>query len=140
MSTRAEQIMVLLETKLKAAPDLVDGNVWRSRLRPIPEGTDFAIVLRQGTDLRVDDATIRNVQRQLTVTVEVYARGDVPDELADPVVEDVVERMMEDTGLGGLCDDIVIGNKIPNWDSRETDLVVMDVDFLIDYEVGSGSL
>lgn len=140
MSTKAEQMMVALETKLKAAPTLVSGNIWRSKLRPIPEGTNLAIVLRQGPDLRVENTTIGRRQRQLNVVVEIYARGDVPDLLADPVVESVVQRVMSDRSLGGLCDDIIIGDKTPEWDSRETDFVVFDCDFLIDYEVDAGVL
>lgn len=140
MSTRAEQIIAALFSKLEAAPVLVSGNVWRTKLRPIPKGTDFAIVIKRGQDLRVADATTKTHFRQLTAPIEIYARGDVPDELADPVIESVVNRVMADRTLSGLCDEISIGNVLPDWAARDEDLVMMDLAFLVDYEIGNSVL
>lgn len=140
MSTRAEQIIAALFTKLEAAPVLVSGNVWRTKLRPIPRAADLAIIIRRGQDLRVADVTLKTHARQLSAFVEIYARGDVPDELADPVVESVIDRVMADRNLSGLCDDISIGNVLPDWAARDEDLVVMIVEFLVDYEIENSGL
>lgn len=140
MTTRAEQLTAAIFTALNTPTALVAGNVWRSKLRPIPQNSNLAIVVRQGADNRLDDTTINRSLRQLTVTTEIYARGDVPDQLADAVVEDIVERLLADRSLGGLCDDIQPGNRVPEWTARDTDLVVVDLDFIIDYEIDNGAL
>lgn len=140
MSTRAEQLTAAVLAALVAPTALASGNVWRSRLRPIAQETTLAIVVRQGPDNRVDETTINRSHRQLTVTTEIYARGDVPDQLADAVIEDIMERLMADRSLGGLCDDIQPGNRVPEWAARDTDLVVVDLDFIIDYEIVNGVL
>lgn len=135
MTTRAENITQAIFALLQANPELVDGNIWRSRLRPIPANSDFAIVVRQGRDLRLNQSTtIGNYARQTAVMVEVYARGNVPDQLADPIVSEVVTRVMADTNLGGLSDDILVGNKQPDWMARDTDLVAIDLEFIVTYQ------
>jgi hypothetical protein len=140
MSTRAEQLTAAVFAALLSPTALVSGNVWRSKLRPIPQGENLAIVVRQGPDNRVDDTTIGRSQRQLTVVTEIYARGDVPDQLADAVIEDIMARLLADPSFGGLCDDIQPGNRVPEWAARDTDLVVVDLDFIIDYEIVNGVL
>lgn len=140
MTTRAEQIVEKLFNQLKAAPKLVYGNVWRSRLRPIPQGSDLAIVIRQGDDTRGEDSTVMEAHRELAVTVEVYARGDVPDTLADPVVIDVVARMLQDLTLGGLSYHIELGNKRLEWAARDTDQVVVDLEFKVSYVLADALL
>lgn len=140
MTTKAEQITDAIFAILEAEPILVDGNVWRSRLRPIKTGTDFAIVLRGGPDIRGSETTLNRHSRELNLTVEVYARGDVPDQLADPKVELVIDRVLADRTLAGLCDDIQIGNKVPSWETRDTELVVIDLQVIVDYEQSNDSL
>ncbi len=136
MNTRAENITEAILGLIKAEPELVDGNVWRSRLRPIPASSGYAIVVRQGRDLRLNESTtIGNYSRQAVVMVEVYARGDVPDQLADPIVHEVVKRVMADTNLGGLSDDIYVGNKQPEWTARDTDMVAIDLEFIVTYQL-----
>lgn len=140
MTSRAEAIVAAIFTLLSTDTDYADNNVWRTRLRPIPAGKNLAIVVRQGPDTNGEAITLRNVFRQLRVTVEIYARGDVPDQIADALVVEVVSRLTEDTTLSGLCDDVLPGNKVPNWEARDTDLVMMDLDFLIDYEVARDAI
>jgi len=136
MNTRAESITEAIKVLLEGSPSLASGNVWRSRLRPIPAGSNLAIVVRQGRDIRINESTtIGNYSRQAVVMVEVYARGDIPDQLADPVVRSVVGRVMADTSLGGLCDDILVGNKEPDWSARDTDLVAIDLEFIVSYQL-----
>lgn len=135
MATRAEQITAAVFALLSAAPVLVNGNVWRSRVRGIPLEVSLAIVLVKKSDVRLGASTLNRSQRQLTLTAEIYARGDLPDVLADGVVEQVASRMLADRNLGGLCDDILASDAVPDWAGRDSDLVVMDLDFMIDYEI-----
>ena len=140
MSTRAEQIIDEFMDVLTTPTSVASGAVWRSRLRPIPEGTALAAVVRRKTDVRLGPATLGLQQRQLQVAVEVYARGDEPDALADPLIEAVMARVMADRTLGGLCDDIEVDSVDPEWAARDTDLVVMDLTFNVQYEIANTEL
>ncbi len=135
MTTKAEAITAAIFNLLTAPTALAGGNVYRSRIRKVPEDNATAIVVRQGADVRVGESTLAKTQRQISVATEIYARGDVPDQLADPLVEAVMIRLMADRTLDGLCDDILPGNRTPEWAARDTDLVVIDLEFVIDYEV-----
>lgn len=140
MSTRAKSIKDAIAALLTASTPLASGNVFESRLRKLQDEYALAIVVRRGPDVRIGPTTLDRTQRQLLVGVEVYARGDIPDDLADPVMEAIVDRVMADRELGGLCDDISIGNVVPDWAARDSDLVVMDMEFLVDYEISNGDL
>jgi hypothetical protein len=140
MSTRAEQIIDEFMDVLTTPTSVASGAVWRSRWRPIPEGTALAVVVRRKTDARLGPTTLDRQQRQLQVAVEVYARGDEPDALADPLIEAVMARVMADRTLGGLCDDIEVDSVDPEWAARDTDLVVMDLTFNVQYEIANTEL
>jgi len=140
MSTRAEQIIDEFIDVLTLPTSVASGAVWRSRMRPIPEGAALAVVVRRKQDVRLGDATLGRQQRQLAVTVEIYARGDEPDALADPLIESVMSRVMADRSLGGLCDDVEVDSVDPEWAARDTDLVVMDLTFNVRYETDSTGL
>jgi hypothetical protein len=140
VSTRAEQIIEALKNLLTAAPQIAGGNIWRSRLRPIPAGKALAIVVKRGNESRLERTTIGNYMRQLSVNVEIYARGDVPDQLADGLIEECLSRVMADREFGGLADDTELGGIGAEWDQKDTDLVVMDMEFLVTYEVAETSL
>ena len=45
----------------------------------------------------------------LSVTVSVIVRGDVPDEVADPIIESMHSKLMADLTLGGYAIDIQPG-------------------------------
>ena len=140
MSTRAEQIIDEFMDVLTQPTSVASGAVWRSRLRPIPEGTALAAVVRRKADIRLGDSTMDRQMRQLAVTVEIYARGDEPDSVADPLIESVMTRVMADRSLGGLCDDVEVDSVDTDWAARDTDLVVMDLTFNVRYEVANTAL
>ena len=140
MSTCAEQIIDEFMDVLTQPTSVASGAVWRSRLRPIPEGTVLAAVVRRKQDIRLGDSTMDRQMRQLAVTVEIYARGDEPDSVADPLIEAVMTRVMADRSLGGICDDVEVDSVDPEWAARDTDLVVMDLTFNVRYEVANTAL
>lgn len=140
MSTRAEQIIDEFMDVLTLPTSVASGAVWRSRLRPIPEGTALAVVVRRKPDIRLGDSTMDRQMRQLAVTVEIYARGDEPDSVADPLIESVMSRVMADRSLGGLCDDVEVDSVDTEWAARDTDLVMMDLTFNVRYEIANTAL
>jgi hypothetical protein len=140
MSTRAKSIVNAIKGLLEATTPLAGGNIFQSRLRKLQAEYDLAIVVRRGPDVRIGPSTLNKTQRQLSVITEIYARGDIPDDLADPVMEGVVARVLANRELSGLCDDIAVGSVVPDWEARDSDLVVMDLEFIVDYEIGNEEL
>lgn len=134
MTTKAEQIMAAVFTKLNTPTAVVVGATYRSRMRAIEQSKPRAVNLRRRADTRGEASNIGRHFRQLAISVEVYAKGALPDSGADSTMETIVTRLMADRTLGGLCDDIKIGDVVPDWVDNESDMVVMDMEFLIDYE------
>jgi len=93
MSLRESILAALLAT----LSGLCSGHVYRSRKEQLPAIP--AIVIRPesaddpGEMLGVADAT-------LTVAIEIYAQGDIPDQASDPVLEAVLSALKDDPTLG----------------------------------------
>ena len=104
MSTRREQILEAIVTQL-ATVSGVGGRIYRSRVEPIMRGESPAIIVEPKQD-QAAQTTIGRIDWTLTVTVMVFVRGNAPDQLADPIVTSLHQKMMQDLSLGGLSMDI----------------------------------
>lgn len=101
------------ETILQALVALLAGvpgstGVYRSREDAMSREESPAIVVRPESERPVENA-IGQIDATLTVAVEVYARGEAPDTVADPIAEVVFARVMGSPTLGGLAVDITEG-------------------------------
>jgi len=114
MSSKREQILSALETMLAA----VTPNVYRSRVTAVTRDLTPAIIVRPEEDIpekQFSGMVISN----LTVAVDVYTRGDVPDQLADPIIVAAHALIMSDLTLGGLAAMTVQGPS--KWEMHEAD-------------------
>jgi hypothetical protein len=101
------------ETILQALVALLAGipgctGVYRSREDAMSRDESPAIVVRPENERPAENA-LGLIDATLTVAVEVYARGDAPDSVADPVVEQAFARIMGSPTLGGLAVDTTEG-------------------------------
>ncbi len=140
MATKAEQITAAIYALLSEPTAVVVDATWRSRLKRIPQNIDRAVVVRKGLDRKENLTTLGRHHRIVSQSVEVYVRGDEPDLLADPIVKTVVNRVLSDRTLSGLCDDIQVDSVSPEWESADTDLVVMEIAFSVLYESSDNAL
>ena len=101
MTTRREAILASITTKLAAATG-VNGRVYRSRVEPLARGESPAVVVEPRQD-QAAQTTIPRIDWTLTVAIMVIVRGNVPDQLADPVVSSIHQLIMADQSLGGLA-------------------------------------
>ena len=104
MTSKREDIMAAIATLL-AATTGVSGRVYRSRVDAVRREESPAIILEQLED-RVEFTSIGYFDWSMQFRVSVITRGDIPDRLADPVINDIYSRLMADRSLGGLVMDI----------------------------------
>ncbi|MEN9766867.1 MAG: Synechococcus phage [Cyanobacteriota bacterium] len=105
MTTRREQILSAIATAL-ASTSGVGGRVYRSRVDAFSRNEAPAIVIEAGPD-RAQTYSICKLDWTLDVLVVVHTRGQIPDQLADPIIADAHSKLMADRTLGGLVIDIV---------------------------------
>lgn len=131
MTTKRETIVSRLATTL-ASTTGVSGRVYRSRVEPFAAG-EFPCLLIESVSDSPNLNSIGSIVWNFIVRVTVFTRGDVPDNLADSMVEDIHARIMADTTLGGHCVDIMPGSV--NFDMTEGDqpICLTQLDYQLDY-------
>jgi hypothetical protein len=106
MATRREQILSAVATTLASASG-ANGRVYRSRQEPLSRNESPAVVIQPGPEPKsFEPVSTCKIDHTLTLVVAVYARGTIPDQAADPIVESVHSLLMADRSLGGLVMDI----------------------------------
>ncbi len=99
--------------------------VYRSRAAAValPEGTVIIIFPEEE-----DSSYFANtpVKREVIVVIRIVARGDVPDQVADPVRVAMHAALMADPTLGGLCLRIV--EQGTKWEIEEADMTAVNVE------------
>lgn len=104
-TTRREQILSAIATALEDTEG-VSGRVYRSRVEAFSRNEAPALIIEPGPD-RAQVYAICKLDWTMGVLVVVHTRGQIPDQLADPIVADVHSKLMADRSLGGLAIDIV---------------------------------
>jgi hypothetical protein len=138
MTTRRETILAAVRTALTNTTG-VGARIYRSRVEPISRAESPAIVVEPLTET-ADSSVVPKLDWQLTIRVAIIVRGSVPDQLADPIVEDVHRKLLSDTALLALVVEIV-PTRI-SFDSMEADQpagVVM-MDYSIRYRTQAADL
>jgi hypothetical protein len=138
MVSRREQILARIALLLTPTIN-VSGRVYRSRVEPLARNESPAIVVEPSADNAEQD-TLGTLQWTMIVRVSVIVRGAVPDQIADPIIMDVHQRLLVDTTLGGYVTDIVPG--ATSWESLEADQPagVVSVEYTVTYRTTLNAL
>ena len=105
MATKREQILAAIATALASTTGL-SGRVYRSRVTAVQRAESPAIVVEPISDTPTQNTSLPTLDWRMRVRVSVIVRGDVPDQLADPVIESMHTKMVADLTLGGLAIDV----------------------------------
>lgn len=101
MPTRREQIILAVKAKLITLSTVPAARIYRSREAAITRGESPCVVLRKVTDPIPEN---RNVdERRFSFVVEVYARGENAEAVADPIEDEIHRVLMADCTLAGAC-------------------------------------
>lgn len=93
---------------LNQEPAIADA-VYRANDKPVPEGISTALSVQMiGAVPALGTIKGAPVDWSTRIAIECYARGTngAPDQLVDPLLVAVYNRMAQHTTLGGLVDDI----------------------------------
>ena len=132
MTTKRETILAAIRTALIGTTG-VSTRIYRSRVEPISRGESPAIVVEPISDSAEQNTALPTLDWSLTVRVAVIVRGDIPDQLGDPIVEDAHSKIMADLTLGGYAIDVQPINV--NFELQEADQPagVIMMDYLVRY-------
>ena len=103
--TRRETILAAIRTQLTNTTG-VGARIYRSRVEPMARAESPAIVVEPINDTAQQNTALPTLDWSLTVRVAVIVRGNIPDQMADPIVEDLHSKLMADLTLGGYAIDI----------------------------------
>ena len=116
-ASRREQILSYAANAL-AGTTLVGSRIYRSRVDAFSREEAPAIVVEPGIDRAVEFSSCK-LDWTLELIIAVYTRGQVPDQLADPIIVDVNSRLMADRSMGGLAIDILPAMVDPQRDKAD---------------------
>jgi hypothetical protein len=139
MTTKRETILAAVRTALTNTTG-VGTRIYRSRVEPIAREESPAIVVEPVNDTAEQNTSLPTLDWSLTVRVAVIVRGNIPDQQADPIVENMHSRLMADLTLGGYAIDIQPVSV--NFEMVEADQPagVISCDYLIRYRTSVTNL
>jgi hypothetical protein len=105
MTTKRETILAAIRTALIGTTG-VSTRIYRSRVEPLARGESPAIVVEPVSDTAAQNTALPTLDWSLTVRVAIIVRGDIPDQLADPIVASAHSKIMADLTLGGYAIDV----------------------------------
>lgn len=105
MTTKRESILADIASSL-AGTVQVGSRIYRSRVEPLARGESPAIVIEPTSDSAEYSLRLDRLDWSLTVRVAIIVRSSVPDQAADPIVESVHSKMMNDLTAGGYALDV----------------------------------
>ncbi len=118
MSTKREQILEAIKTALTGSATL-GATVYRSRVTPLARGESPAVIVEPVRNDVEQNTSLPTLDHSMQVRVAVIVRGEIPDQLADPVINAAHSAIMTDLTLGGLAIDVQPG---------ETEFTMQDAD------------
>ena len=138
MASIREQILERIRTVTLPGTVQVGNRIFRSRAQAFAKAEAPAINVSPGEDNPVNaprtiGASLGKLDQALPVLIEVYVRGEVPDQLADPIGVDVHSRMMADRTMGGLAHDVQPDGWRPEYEQADGSAGWMQYRFLIRY-------
>ena len=139
MTTKRENILAAVRTALTGTTG-VSTRIYRSRVEPLARGESPAIVVEPVSDTAAQNTALPTLDWSLTVRVAIIVRGDIPDQLADPIVADAHSKIMADLTLGGYAIDVQ--PQSVSFDLMEADQPagVIMMDYLVRYRTSVADL
>ena len=118
MTTRREHIIDAIKTAL-AGTTSVGSRIYRSRTTAITRENSPCLLIEATSETAEQKASVAALDFTVDVTISIITRGDVPDELADPIDESLHARLVSDVTLGGYAMDIVRSGT--SWEKFDAD-------------------
>ena len=140
MATKREQILEKIKSNLAGTVG-VGTRIYRSRVEALTRSETPAIIIEPISDTPSDTQNFNNiVNHELKVNISVVVRGSIPDKIADPTIESLHTKVLNDPSLGGIAIDI--RPSTTSFEILEADQPagVISCEFDIDYRTNYNSL
>lgn len=131
MSSKREQILAAITTTL-AGTTGVGTRIYRSRVEAFARNEAPAIVVEGGREIAQVVSTCK-LDWSMDVLVAIYARGIIPDQVADPVRVSAHTKLMADRSIGGLAMDIVPTSVDPQLEAADQPAIWMVCTYQVRY-------
>jgi hypothetical protein len=119
MATKREQIMAAIKTALTNTSG-VGTRIYRSRVEAFNRNEAPALVIEPGSDTAAPEpVSTCKIDWTLTALIAVHTRGGIPDQAADPIIQDMHSKLLADRTLGGLVMDIWPVSVDPQFDKAD---------------------
>jgi hypothetical protein len=106
MDSKRERILQHVASVLEDI-EAVNGRVFRSRIEAFQRSEAPAIVIEPGPDeAAAPSASNCWIDWTFVLVVAVITRGQIPEQMADPIVQDIHSRLMSNRSLGGVSMDV----------------------------------
>jgi len=139
MTTKRERILRAITTALTPTAG-VNGRVYRSRVTAVQRAESPAIVVEPISDTPTQNTSLPTLDWRMRVRVSVIVRGDVPDQIADAVIEDMHPRMVRDLTVGGYAIDVQPDEVSFNLVDADQPAGVIFNDYIVQYRTSVASL
>jgi hypothetical protein len=139
MTTKREQVLSAIATALATTAG-VSGRVYRSRVTAMQRAESPAIVIEPISDTPTQNTSLPTLDWRMRVRVTVIVRGDVPDQLADPIIESMHAKMVADLTLGGYSIDVQPDEVTYNMFDSDQPAGVIFNDYIVQYRTSVASL
>ena len=132
MTTKRESILADIASSL-AGTVQVGSRIYRSRVVPLSRGESPAIVIEPTGDTPEYSLRLDRLDWSLSVRVSIIVRSSIPDQAADPIVEDVHSKMMNDLTAGGYAIDVEPGSVSFDQIDADQPAGVIGMNFVVKY-------
>jgi hypothetical protein len=139
MSTKRESILAAIRTALTGTTG-VSTRIYRSRVEPMAREESPALVVEPINDSARIETSLPTLTWRMTVRVTVIVRGDIPDQVADPIIESLHSKLSSDLTLGGYAMDIQPVSVTFNLVEADQPAGVIMCDYLVIYRTSSTNL
>lgn len=139
MTTKREQVLSAIATALATTAG-VNGRVYRSRVTAMQRAESPAIVIEPISDTPTQNTSLPTLDWKMRVRIIVIVRGDIPDQLADPVIESMHSKMVADLTLGGYAIDVQPDEVTFNMLDADQPAGVIYNDYIVQYRTTVASL
>ena len=140
MATKREQILTAIKSNL-AGTTGVGTRIYRSRVEALTRSETPAIILEPISDTPQDTQSFSDkITWEFKIRVSVIVRGSIPDNIADPTIESLHTKVLNDASIGGLALDV--RPSTTSFEILEADQPagVISCEFDIDYRTSYNSL
>jgi hypothetical protein len=109
-------------------------------VEPLARGESPAIVVEPVSDSAEQNTALPTLDWSLTVRVAIIVRGDIPDQVADPIIESAHAKIMADLSLGGYAIDVQPISVTFDLQEADQPAGVIMMDYLVRYRTNVANL